>query len=112
LISIYSFLHCGFYGTGSLQYQYKEARKTLFFFVIPGNEMPEWFDHQTVAPSVSIHLHPSWWSKKFLGFVLCSVFAVHERCQLPPVYPYEYHITCIVKVDGEELHFIYACLQL
>ncbi|KAK9949759.1 hypothetical protein M0R45_005275 [Rubus argutus] len=86
------------------QYHCEEARKTLFHFVIPGNEIPEWFDHQTVTPSVSIHLHPGRRSNKFLGFALCSVFAVHERCQLPPVYPCEYDITCIVKVDGEELY--------
>ncbi|KAK9949762.1 hypothetical protein M0R45_005277 [Rubus argutus] len=85
------------------QYQNEEARKTSFLFLVPGNEIPEWFDHQIAAPSVSIHMRPGWWSNKFLGFALCCVFTLHECRQLPPVRPYYYHITCIMKVDGEEL---------
>nr|XP_011470657.1 PREDICTED: TMV resistance protein N-like [Fragaria vesca subsp. vesca] len=83
------------------QYLKEEARDTPFRFVIPGNEIPEWFD-QTVTAPLSINLHPDSFCKEFVGFALCFVFAVHGHRQFPPVSNYWHQITCIVKVDGQE----------
>nr|XP_011457432.1 PREDICTED: TMV resistance protein N-like [Fragaria vesca subsp. vesca] len=84
------------------QYLNEEAGDTPFWFVIPGNEIPEWFDHETMTAPLSINLHPDSFSKEFVGFALCFVFAVHGHRQFPPVLNYWHQITCIVKVDGHE----------
>ncbi|XP_050385751.1 TMV resistance protein N-like [Argentina anserina] len=90
------------------QYHDEEARDTSFRFVIPGNKMPEWFNYQTVAPSVSIDLSPGWFKTELIGFAFCAVFAVHANRQLPPMFSDNHHHYIIVtmKVDGQESRFI------
>ncbi|XP_061996745.1 disease resistance protein RPS4B-like isoform X1 [Rosa rugosa] len=72
-----------------------------FDFVAPAIEIPEWFNHQSVGSSVSIELHPGWFSSKWMGFALCAVFADKELSSVCS----DAMIVCKLKVNGEEYLF-------
>ncbi|CAL2271642.1 unnamed protein product [Prunus armeniaca] len=94
-------------------------------FVVPGNEIPEWFSHksaeyiyqkewfnpQSVEYPLSVELRPGWFTEKWMGFAVCLAFAIQERspnCD-PPLeyrsfdYNYTHIITCKVDINGKEM---------
>ncbi|KAA8535695.1 hypothetical protein F0562_030698 [Nyssa sinensis] len=40
---------------------------------LPGTQIPQWFSHKNLGPSVSIQLPPGWFCKKLTGVALCIV---------------------------------------
>ncbi|PRQ22432.1 putative toll-like receptor, P-loop containing nucleoside triphosphate hydrolase [Rosa chinensis] len=82
--------HCG------SSVHFKEAR---FHFVAPGNEIPEWYNYQRVGSSITVRLHPGWFSDKFMGFALCVVFRLLKP--LPPLA--EWSINRSLRVNGQFL---------
>ncbi|PRQ22001.1 putative leucine-rich repeat domain, L domain-containing protein [Rosa chinensis] len=54
-----------------------------FGFVVPGNEIPEWYNHQNVGSSITVELHPGWFRNKWMGFAWCVVFRLLKP--LPPL---------------------------
>ena len=72
------------------------------FFTIPGSEIPNWFRHQNVGPSVNLQV-PShlFFNSKFLEIAVCAVYIIrqphplHRRSFAP--YNDDY---CFVKVNG------------
>ncbi|XP_062025341.1 TMV resistance protein N-like [Rosa rugosa] len=75
---------------------FKEAR---FHFVAPGNEIPEWYNYQSLGSSITVQLHPGWFSGKFMGFALCVVFRPLKP--LPPLA--EWSVSCSMRVNGQFL---------
>ncbi|PRQ22084.1 putative toll-like receptor, P-loop containing nucleoside triphosphate hydrolase [Rosa chinensis] len=45
-----------------------------FNCIVPGNEIPEWYNHQSVGDSITVELQPGWLSNKWMGFAWCVVF--------------------------------------
>lgn len=39
----------------------------------PGDDIPKWFNYQTLGSSMNINLPADWCSTKFMGFCLCFV---------------------------------------
>ncbi|KAM5563079.1 hypothetical protein ABKV19_017993 [Rosa sericea] len=70
-----------------------------FEFVAPGNEILEWYNHQSVGSSVTVELHTGWFSNKFMGFAFCVVFRL-----LKPVTPLaaRWSINCNLRATGED----------
>ncbi|PRQ22532.1 putative leucine-rich repeat domain, L domain-containing protein [Rosa chinensis] len=70
-----------------------------FDFIAPGNEIPEWYNHQSVGSLITVELHPGWFSKKWMGFAWCVVFR--------PLKPFpssvEMNILCSLKINGQPL---------
>ncbi|XP_031258537.1 TMV resistance protein N-like [Pistacia vera] len=54
-----------------------------FQMVIPGSEIPEWFQHQSETSSIKIERPPDSCDNKMVGYAVCCVFYVHEH-QLTP----------------------------
>ncbi|XP_062023091.1 TMV resistance protein N-like [Rosa rugosa] len=75
----------------------------IFQFVIPGNEIPEWYNHQSVGSSITIELHPGWFSNKWMRLAGCVVFRL-----LKPLSPLDYwNIKCELSANGKSwLHSI------
>ncbi|XP_062018724.1 disease resistance protein RUN1-like isoform X1 [Rosa rugosa] len=68
-----------------------------FHFVAPGNEIPEWYNHQSVGSSITVELHPGWFTNKWMGFAGCAVFGLIKP--LPP--GVEWTICCLLTANGE-----------
>ncbi|PRQ22095.1 putative leucine-rich repeat domain, L domain-containing protein [Rosa chinensis] len=66
-------------------------------FVIPGNEIPEWYNHQSVGSSITVELHPGWFSNKFMGFSFCVVFRLLKPLSL------EWFFNCELSANGKFL---------
>ncbi|CAL8997435.1 unnamed protein product [Prunus brigantina] len=62
-------------------------------FVVPGNEIPEWFNHKSVGSSITVELRPGWFTDKWMGFALCAVFGQ----------PRPDFILCELSVNGKRL---------
>ncbi|CAL8168024.1 unnamed protein product [Prunus armeniaca] len=98
----------------------------VFQFVVPGNEIPEWFNHksaeyiyneeewfnpQSVEYPLSVQLCPGWFTEKWMGFAVCIAFGIQERspnCDHALKYPrfdynYTHIITCKVDINGKEM---------
>lgn len=45
----------------------------------PGNEVPEWFNHQSEGNEINIMLPQSWCNNNFLGFAFCVVVQFWEH---------------------------------
>ncbi|KAK9914147.1 hypothetical protein M0R45_037941 [Rubus argutus] len=58
----------------------------------PGDEVPDWFDHQSRGFSVSVQLPPNWFDSKFLGFAICAV-RTHWGSPVPA--------TCLCTFKGD-----------
>ncbi|XP_040364254.1 TMV resistance protein N isoform X2 [Rosa chinensis] len=71
--------------------------RETFQFVGPGNEIPEWYNHQSVGSSITIELHPGWFSNKWMGLAGCFVFRLLKP--LPPSVPWYIH--CEFRASGE-----------
>ncbi|KAM5549892.1 TMV resistance protein N [Rosa sericea] len=69
-----------------------------FHFVGPGNEIPEWYNHQSVGSLITIELHPGWFSNKWIGLAYCFVFRLLKP--LPP--SVVWYIDCEFKASGEQ----------
>ncbi|XP_062018721.1 TMV resistance protein N-like isoform X1 [Rosa rugosa] len=70
-----------------------------FSFIGPGNEIPEWYNHQSVGSSVTVELHPGWFSNKWTGFAFCVVFRLLNP--LPPLV--KMSIMCSWTANGQSL---------
>lgn len=52
----------------------QESRRTPSVSIFcPGNQIPEWFNHQTEGSSIHVKLPPHWFNTNFLGFAVCIV---------------------------------------
>ncbi|PRQ22466.1 putative TIR domain, P-loop containing nucleoside triphosphate hydrolase [Rosa chinensis] len=92
-----------------LDQQISSATET-FQIVIPGNRIPEWFDHRRFGSSLTADLLPGWNKSRFLGFVLCAVFVLHEHRQVDELdvltfktFKATHHLVCCLKLNGKEL---------
>ncbi|PRQ22460.1 putative TIR domain, P-loop containing nucleoside triphosphate hydrolase [Rosa chinensis] len=81
-----------------------------FQIVIPGSGIPEWFDHRRFGSSLTVDLLPDWNESRFLGFVLCAVFVLHEHRQVDELDIHQFktfkathHLVCCLKLNGREL---------
>ncbi|XP_062022451.1 TMV resistance protein N-like [Rosa rugosa] len=73
--------------------------KWKFDFVAPGNEIPEWYNHQTVGSSITVEQHSGWFSDKFMGFASCVVFRL-----LKPLTPLvRWSIICTLRANGKDI---------
>ncbi|XP_062022554.1 TMV resistance protein N-like isoform X2 [Rosa rugosa] len=68
-----------------------------FGFVFPGNEIPEWYNHRSVGSSITVELHPGWFSNKWMGFACCVLFRLLKP--LPPVFLWS--IDCALSANGK-----------
>jgi hypothetical protein len=68
-----------------------------FGIVVPGNEIPGWFNHQSMGSSISVHV-PSW----SLGFVACVAFS--SNGQSPSLF-------CHFKANGRENYPSPMCIS-
>lgn len=50
-----------------------------FDVIVPGTDVPDWFNQQNIGSSVTIHLAPNWYDRKFKGLAICAVFETHEN---------------------------------
>ncbi|XP_050367156.1 LOW QUALITY PROTEIN: TMV resistance protein N-like [Argentina anserina] len=78
-------------------------------FVGPGNEIPEWYNRRGEGSSITIELHPGWFTNMFMGFALCVVFD-----HLKPLSPFDmWRITWSMTANGKSWdvgpHYIYSC---
>ncbi|KAK9941555.1 hypothetical protein M0R45_007259 [Rubus argutus] len=72
------------------------CRHKIFNFVAPGNEIPEWYNHQSEGSLIIVELHPGWFSNKWMGFSLCAVFRLRK-----PLTPFaSIKIVCKLTHDG------------
>ncbi|XP_034674444.1 disease resistance protein RPV1-like [Vitis riparia] len=61
------------------------APKSEFCILIPGDGIPEWFEHQEMGSSLTMELPSDWYDRdNFLGFYVCFVFAFMD--QLPQIH--------------------------
>ncbi|KAM5549898.1 hypothetical protein ABKV19_001026 [Rosa sericea] len=67
-----------------------------FGFVVPGNEIPDWYNHRSVGSSITVELHPGWFSNKWMGFACCVVFRLLKP--LPPLVLWS--INCELSANG------------
>ncbi|XP_062019185.1 disease resistance protein RPP2B-like [Rosa rugosa] len=75
------------------------SKPHLFSFTASGNEIPEWYNHQSVGSSITVELHPGLFSNKWKGFAWCVVFRL-----LKPLSPLaEFGLYCSLKANGESL---------
>ena len=51
-----------------------QSSTTTYNFRVPGNEIPNWFDHQSVGSSISF-----WVGPRFPNFALCLVFGSEDE---------------------------------
>ncbi|XP_062020729.1 TMV resistance protein N-like [Rosa rugosa] len=70
-----------------------------FNFVSPGNQIPKWFNHQSVGSSIFVELRQGWFSSKWMGFALCAVF----RLQKPLQPLLRMAIGCSLRLNGQRL---------
>lgn len=68
-----------------------------FEFVVHGNEIPKWYNHQTVGSSITVKLHPGWFTNKFMGFTTCVVCRLLKP--LPPLV--QWSIDCSLRANGQ-----------
>ncbi|PRQ22443.1 putative leucine-rich repeat domain, L domain-containing protein [Rosa chinensis] len=96
LTSYLKSLHCGFlHGPKPEPEAYSE--EVRFDFVAPGNEIPEWYNHQSVGSSITVELHPGWSRNKLMGFATCVVFRLLKPSLV------EWFIDCMLTADGKLL---------
>ena len=78
--------------------------------VIPGSEIPNWFEHQNVGASVNLQV-PSHLllSSKFMGIVVCVVFIF---CQHHPLHQlHQLGMQCICEVYGYDIFRLFLPLS-
>ncbi|PRQ22400.1 putative toll-like receptor, P-loop containing nucleoside triphosphate hydrolase [Rosa chinensis] len=68
-----------------------------FHFVAPGDEIPEWYNHQSMGSWITVELHPGWFTNKWMGFAFCVVFRVLKP--LPPLV--RWSIQCSLKLESQ-----------
>ncbi|XP_062020079.1 TMV resistance protein N-like isoform X1 [Rosa rugosa] len=68
-----------------------------FHFVAPGDEIPEWYNHQSMGSWITVELHPGWFTNKWMGFAFCVVFRLLKP--LPPLV--RWSIQCSLKANGK-----------
>ncbi|PRQ22422.1 putative leucine-rich repeat domain, L domain-containing protein [Rosa chinensis] len=83
------------------QYRNYSVHCPEFHFVAPGDEIPEWYNHQSVGSLITVALHPGWFTNKWRGFAGCAVFRLVK--QLPPR---EWSIGCVLIANGISLGHI------
>ncbi|XP_031283976.1 TMV resistance protein N-like [Pistacia vera] len=54
-----------------------------FEMVIPGSEIPEWFQHQSETSSIKIERPLDSCDNEMVGYAVCCVFYVHEHQPIP-----------------------------
>ncbi|PRQ21988.1 putative leucine-rich repeat domain, L domain-containing protein [Rosa chinensis] len=75
-----------------------------FDLVVPGNEIPEWYNHRSVGSSIIVELHPGWFSNKWMGFAWCVVFRL-----MKPLSPsVEWYIDSELSANGKSLPITYS----
>ncbi|KAM5574120.1 hypothetical protein ABKV19_013561 [Rosa sericea] len=74
------------------------SNREQFEFVAPGNEIPEWYNHQSVGSLITVELHPGWFSNKFMGIAWCVVF----RLLKPLPHLVGWSINCTLRANGED----------
>ncbi|KAL5845582.1 hypothetical protein ACOSQ3_009106 [Xanthoceras sorbifolium] len=90
-------------GTASMEdYLEKHVQGVSVNFCFPGNEIPEWFNHQNWGSRVKIDLPLHWCSTKFLGFALCIV-AAFDDCKYSNFF---FNCKCYFLTKDGELHEI------
>ncbi|XP_040363545.1 TMV resistance protein N isoform X2 [Rosa chinensis] len=76
-----------------------QSNRNLFCFVAPGNEIPEWYYHQSVGSLITVELHPGWFNNKWKGFAWCVIFRLSK-----PFSPWvEFKLQCSLTANGEYL---------
>ncbi|PRQ22404.1 putative leucine-rich repeat domain, L domain-containing protein [Rosa chinensis] len=70
-----------------------------FNFVAPGDEIPEWYNHQSVGSLITVELHPGWFTNKWMGFTFCVVFGPLN----PPPPSGHGFVGCYLTANGESL---------
>ncbi|XP_042483025.1 disease resistance protein RPV1-like [Macadamia integrifolia] len=70
-----------------LQGLLERGMKLDIFF--PGNEVPDWFIHQCVGPSISFELPPC--NHKILGLTVCAVYATNKEADKVTVFDGDKH---------------------
>ncbi|EEF47359.1 ATP binding protein, putative [Ricinus communis] len=70
--------------TSYLHYLLRHSSQGLFnpssqiSICLAGNEIPGWFNYQSVGSSLKLQLPPFWWTNKWMGFAISIVFESQE----------------------------------
>ncbi|XP_040365573.1 TMV resistance protein N isoform X2 [Rosa chinensis] len=73
-----------------------------FHFVAPGDEIPKWYNHQSMGSLMTVELHPGWFTNKWIGFAFCVVFRIFKA---PP--PLLWRDTyCSLKANGKSCGYV------
>nr|XP_011457954.1 PREDICTED: TMV resistance protein N-like [Fragaria vesca subsp. vesca] len=81
------------------------SNQKRFEFILPGNEIPEWYNHQSVGRVITLELDPGWFTNKFMGFTTCVVFRMVKL--LPPAV-YMLFISMFLKINGASVEHGYV----
>ncbi|XP_056847778.1 disease resistance protein RPS4-like isoform X1 [Raphanus sativus] len=60
---------------------YKEghASEALFITSFPGSEVPSWFDHRMIGPTLNLKFPPHWCDNRLSTIVLCAVVSFQDE---------------------------------
>ncbi|XP_031286854.1 disease resistance protein RPP2B-like isoform X2 [Pistacia vera] len=79
-----------------------------FGMVIPGGEIPEWFQHQSETSSIKIERPLDSCDNKMVGYAVCCVFYVHES-QCIALLRISCRVTSIVFANEPAIYFEDNC---
>lgn len=94
-----SFTHKEYQSSPMVSRKYDSRPK--FDVVVPGNEIPEWFSHQSLwlsknyYSSETIQLPPGFIDSKWMGFVVFAIFAIKDRDTSSF---YDLDLACSIKI--------------
>ena len=61
-----------------------------YHVIIPGSEIPNWFNHQNVGASVNLQVPLDLLGNKWLGIAVCTVFVFHKHHPLHQLHIQDY----------------------
>lgn len=85
--------------------------RSRFDIIIPGNQIPDWFNDEGRGSTVIMQLPPDWHDPNWIGLTLCAAFVIHDHRSFSDVVAssndffgyYTHELGCSIKVNGQAL---------